>query len=130
MLFDDLNDTNFDMFAVKYYTNHQCTSVDEFTEDLNRLRYVKRLFNRFVETGELKTTLIINHLIVIYNVFENSAATRMLFFRVDRRLYSILKPFLLYLNRLPKVVKGVNGKDIVISDIPLNQITVKELRKI
>ena len=129
-LFDDLNDKNYLMFAMKYYNNPQCTSVEEFHEDLNKIKYVKRLFNRFLDTGELRTILILNHLIVIYNVFENEAATRMLFFRVEKKFYSILKPFLIFLNRLPETVKGIEGIDIHTSHIPLNETTIKELRKI
>ena len=129
-LFDDLNEKNYVMFAMKYYDNLQCTSIEEFNEDLNKIKYVKRLFNRFLETGELRIHLIMNHLIVIYNVFENEAATRMLFFRVERRFYSILKPFLLFMNRLPKVVRGIDGKNIITNEIPLNEMTIKELRKI
>ena len=129
-LFDDLNEKNYVMFAMKYYDNLQCTSIEEFNEDLNKIKYVKRLFNRFLETGELRTNLIMNHLIVIYNVFENEAATRMLFFRVEKRFYSILKPFLLFMNRLPKVVRGIDGNNIITNEIPLNEMTIKELRKI
>ena len=116
-LFDDLNDKNYLMFAMKYYDNRQCTSVEEFNEDLNKIKYVKRLFNRFLDTGELRTVLILNHLIVIYNVFENEAATRMLFFRVENKFHSILKPFLIFLDRLPKVVgvqsTGANAVDVL-----------------
>jgi|TARA_R110000744_G_scaffold121151_1_gene225666 hypothetical protein len=129
-LFDDLNDKNYLMFAMKYYNNPQCTSVEEFHEDLNKIKYVKRLFNRFLDTGELRTILILNHLIVIYNVFENEAATRMLFFRVEKKFYSILKPFLIFLNRLPETVRGIDSSDIQTSHIPLNETTIKELRKI
>ena len=129
-LFDDLNEKNYLHFAMKYYDNRQCTSVEEFNEDLNKIKYVKRLFNRFLETGELRTNLILNHLIVIYNVFENEAATRMLFFRVERKFYSILKPFLIFLNRLPEKVRGIDGEDIQTNHIPLNETTIKELRKI
>jgi hypothetical protein len=129
-LFDDLNEKNYLHFAMKYYDNRQCTSVEEFNEDLNKIKYVKRLFNRFLETGELRTNLILNHLIVIYNVFENEAATRMLFFRVEKKFYSILKPFLIFLNRLPEKVKGIDGEDIQTNHIPLNETTIKELRKI
>ena len=129
-LFDDLNDKNYMMFAMKFYDNPQCTSVEEFHEDLNKIKYVKRLFNRFLETGELRTNLILNHLIVIYNVFENEPATRMLFFRVEKKFYSILKPFLIFLNRLPETVRGIEGIDIHTSHIPLNETTIKELRKI
>ncbi len=129
-LFDDLNEKNYLHFAMKYYDNRQCTSVEEFNEDLNKIKYVKRLFNRFLETGELRTNLILNHLIVIYNVFENEAATRMLFFRVEKKFYSILKPFLIFLNRLPEKIKGIDGEDIQTNHIPLNETTIKELRKI
>ena len=129
-IFDDLNEKNYLHFAMKYYDNRQCTSVEEFNEDLNKIKYVKRLFNRFLETGELRTNLILNHLIVIYNVFENEAATRMLFFRVERKFYSILKPFLIFLNRLPEKVRGIDGEDIQTNHIPLNETTIKELRKI
>jgi len=129
-LFDDLNEKNYLHFAMKYYDNRQCTSIEEFNEDLNKIKYVKRLFNRFLETGELRTNLILNHLIVIYNVFENEAATRMLFFRVEKKFYSILKPFLIFLNRLPEKVKGIDGENIQTNHIPLNETTIKELRKI
>ena len=129
-LFDDLNDKNYIMFAMKFYDNRQCTSVEEFHEDLNKIKYVKRLLNRFLVTGELKTVLILNHLIVIYNVFENEAATRMLFFRIEKKFYSILKPFLIFLNRLPEKIRGIDGEDIQINHIPLNETTIKELRKI
>ena len=127
-LFDDLNEKNYVHFAMKYYDNLQCTSIEEFNEDLNKIKYVKRLFNRFLDTGELRIHLIMNHLIVIYNVFENEAATRMLFFRVERRFYSILKPFLLFMNRLPKVVRGIDGNNIITNEIPLNEMTIKEFR--
>ena len=129
-LFDDLNEKNYLHFAMKYYDNRQCTSIEEFNEDLNKIKYVKRLFNRFLEIGELRTNLILNHLIVIYNVFENEAATRMLFFRVEKKFYSILKPFLIFLNRLPEKIKGIDGEDIQTNHIPLNETTIKELRKI
>jgi len=129
-LFDDLNEKNYVHFAMKYYDNRQCTSIEEFNDDLNKIKYVKRLFNRFLETGELRTNLILNHLIVIYNVFENEAATRMLFFRVEKKFYSILKPFLIFLNRLPEKVKGIDGENIQTNHIPLNETTIKELRKI
>ena len=129
-LFDDLNEKNYIHYAMKYYDNRQCTSVEEFNEDLNKIKYVKRLFNRFLETGELRVNLILNHLIVIYNVFENEAATRMLFFRVEKKFYSILKPFLIFLNRLPEKVYGIDGENILTSHIPLNETTIKELRKI
>lgn len=129
-LFDDLNEKNYVHFAMKYYTNIQCTSVEEFNEDLNKIKYVKRLFNRFLETGELRINLIMNHLIVIYNVFETEAATRMLFFKVEKKFYSILKPFLIFMEKLPDKINGIDGKNINTKEIPLNETTIKELRKI
>jgi hypothetical protein len=129
-LFDDLNEKNYVHFAMKYYTNIQCTSIEEFTEDLNKIKHVKRLFNRFLETGELRTNLIMNHLVVIYNVFDTEGATRMLFFKVETKFHSILKPFLLFMEKLPEVVRGIDGNNIHTNDIPLNDTTIKELRKI
>ena len=130
MNFEKITSDNVLLFALKHYDNIQCTSIEEFHEDLNKIKYVKRLLNRFLETGELKTNLILNHLIVIYNVFENSAATRMLFFKVEKKFYSILKPFLIFLDRLPENIRGISGEDILTNHIPLNETTIKELRKI
>ena len=129
-LFDDLNEKNYVHFAMKYYVNIQCTSVEEFNEDLNKIKYVKRLFNRFLETGELRINLIMNHLEQKFYWVLEQTATRMLFFRVEKKFYSILKPFLLFMERLPEVVRGINGNDINTNDIPLNETTIKELRKI
>ena len=122
MVFNDLTSENYVLYTMKHYDNPQCTTVEEFNDDLNKIKYVKRLFNRFLETGELRTNLIMNHLIVIYNVFETEAATRMLFFKVEKKFYSILKPFLLFMERLPKVVKGIDGKDVVVNDLSLIHI--------
>ena len=121
MLFDDLTDANFLMFAMKEYTNQQCTNIDEFYDDLKKIKYIKRLINRFLESGKLKEILILNHLIVFYNVFDNKAATRLLFFKIEEKYWSVLKTFLIYLSMMPETVKGIRGKDIISSDIQLNQ---------
>ena len=128
MRFDDLTDANFLMFAMKEYTNQQCTNIDEFYDDLKKIKYIKRLINRFLESGKLKEILILNHLIVFYNVFDNKAATRLLFFKIEDKYWSVLKTFLIYLSMMPEIVKGIRGKDIISSDIQLNQEVIDKLR--
>jgi hypothetical protein len=128
MRFDDLTDANFLMFAMKEYTNQQCTNIDEFYDDLKKIKYIKRLINRFLESGKLKEILILNHLIVFYNVFDNKAATRLLFFKIEDKYWSVLKTFLIYLSMMPEIVKGVRGEDIISSDIQLNQEVIDKLR--
>ena len=128
MIFDDLTDANFLMFAMKEYSNQQCTNIDEFYDDLKKIKYIKRLINRFLENGKLKEILILNHLIVFYNVFDNKAATRLLFFKIEEKYWSVLKTFLIYLSMMPDVVGGIKGKDIISSDIQLNQEVVDKLR--
>jgi len=128
MIFDDLTDANFLMFAMKEYTNQQCTNIDEFYDDLKKIKYIKRLINRFLESGKLKEILILNHLIVFYNVFDNKAATRLLFFKIEEKYWSVLKTFLIYLSMMPETVKGIRGKDIISSDIQLNQEVIDKLR--
>ena len=128
MRFDDLTDANFLMFAMKEYTNQQCTNIDEFYDDLKKIKYIKRLINRFLESGKLKEILILNHLIVFYNVFDNKAATRLLFFKIEEKYWSVLKTFLIYLSMMPEIVKGIRGEDIISSDIQLNQEVIDTLR--
>jgi len=119
------------MFAMKYYTNPHCTDLLEFQDDLKRIRYIKRLFKKYRQSGELKERLIINHLVVIYNMFEPRAATRMLMFKLDEYL-DYLKPFLMMLSywQDPIKVGRVNGVLYKDSDIPLDQGIITELRKI
>ena len=128
MIFDDLTDANFLMFAMKEYSNQQCTNIDEFYDDLKKIKYIKRLINRFLESGKLKEIIILNHLIVFYNVFDNKAATRLLFFKIEEKYWSVLKTFLIYLSMMPETVKGIRGKDIISSDIKLNQEVIDKLR--
>ncbi len=128
MIFDDLTDANFLMFAMKEYSNQQCTNIDEFYDDLKKIKYIKRLINRFLENGKLKEILILNHLIVFYNVFDNKAATRLLFFKIEEKYWSVLKTFLIYLSMMPETVKGIRGKDVISSDIQLNQEVIDKLR--
>ena len=100
-LFAELNNENFELFAAKYYDNPACLSKEEFYHDIAKFKYIVRLFRRYRETGKVQERLLLNHIILIYNVFQIQAATRMLFYRVDEDLWSALKTFLVFLNYLP-----------------------------
>lgn len=121
---------NFDSEAGRSYIN-PIIDVDEFWEDLGRIKYVKRLFNKFRQTGDLKTNLIINHLMIMYNVFEPHALTRMLFFKFEG-YHSYLKPFLILLQRLPDQITPYTAPvpTLYTSDIIDNEFVVEELRKV
>jgi len=123
-----LSEENFVLFAMNHYENPQCRGINEFEEDLKRFKYLKRLFCRYKQDGELKERLILNHLIVLNNVFGVSAATKMLFFKIDEEFWPQLKTFLVFLNYLP--VEIIAEKRIKESDIPLDTNIVDILRKI
>lgn len=114
MKFDELNEDNYILFAIKYYDNPQAISQDDFFEDLSRFKYIKKLLRRYVKSGELKTTLLINHFIIVFNIF-NDAALPLLFFKIERDLWSSMKTFLLYLNRIPEYPKSF------LDDIPIDE---------
>lgn len=128
MLFKLLNEENFKLFAVKNYDNPQCHSMQEFEEDLTRIVYLKRLFRKYQRTKELRDRLILNHLITFYNVFGIEAASRMLFYKMDKDLLPILKTFLIYLHYIPVESKTIEGIDII--EIPLDEIVIKKLREL
>ena len=128
-MFDDLNEDNFLMYAMKAYTSPHYV-MSEFESDLKRTKYLKRLFRRYKITKSLKERLVLNHLILLYNVFGAEPATRILFFRIDESDYDVLKTFLIYLNYMPDIVKGINGKNIISSDILLDMNVAEILRKI
>ena|ERR1039458_5739733 len=127
--FDNLNEDNFLIYAAKSYDKPSVV-MSEFEEDLQRILYIKRLLTKYCKTGVLKERLLLNHLIVIYNVFGLEAATRMLFFKLEEKDLEIIKPFLIFLSYLPKKVLGINGKDYFTDDIPLDMGTVNVLREI
>lgn len=129
-MIDKVDETNFVIYAAKHYDNPQCFDTLEFYEDLARFKYLKRLFNRYEETGELKERLIINHLIILYNVFGNTA-TKLLFFKLNGYLH-MLKPFIVLLGRCPEAVHGIGleNKTIYASDITMDDKIVNLLRKI
>ncbi|MGA1048453.1 MAG: hypothetical protein ACO3UU_10600 [Minisyncoccia bacterium] len=101
MIFNELNEDNFLLFAIKNYENPQAVTKDDFEKDLNHFKYIKRLLKRYKKTGVLKTHLLINHFIVLYNIF-GEATTPMLFFKIEKEMWSQVKTFILFLNRLPE----------------------------
>jgi len=126
-----LDDSNFILYAAANYDNPQCYDTDEFYDDLKRFKYLKRLLNRYKETGELKERLILNHLTVIYNVFGSTPATRLLFFKLDG-YYDLLKPFLVLLGLMPDKVENIGPFDKTYNnvDIHMDNRIIKVLRKI
>lgn len=128
-MFDDLNEDNFMMYAAKCYTSPHCI-MSEFEGDIKRTKYLKRLFRRYKVTKSLKERLILNHIILLNNVFGTESTARILFYKTDERDYDILKTFLSYLNMMPEVVYGVNGKNIYTSDIPLETNVAEILSQI
>lgn len=128
-MIENLTEDNFQLFAMKYYENPQCTDLLEFQDDLRRIRYIKRLFKKYKQTGELKERLIINHLVVLYNMFDNRAMTRMLLLKLSE-YHDCLKPFLMLLNYWTVDVGLINNSKIVDSEVGLDQHIVKVLRNI
>jgi hypothetical protein len=104
MRFDELNESNYLLFAIKFYENPQAVTKEDFEDDLKRIKYIKRLLKRYKNTGELKTHLILNHLTVLFNVF-NDATVPLLFYNLDKELWPSIKSFLIFLNRLPEYPK-------------------------
>ena len=122
-----LNEPNFAFYAAKFYDNPNCLSPEEFLEDLNRIKYLKKLFYAFKNKGVLRERLIINHLVVLYNVFEPKACTRLLFFKLTE-YRDCLAPFLMYLGFLPELV-FINEQIIETKEIVINHGVVKALRR-
>jgi hypothetical protein len=125
-----LNEKNFLLFAMQHYDNPQCVEVEEFNDDLRRIKYIKRLFNQYDMDGVLKERLILNHIIVFFNVFQTRAATRILFFKIEEKFWPMLKTFLFYLRFMPEdKVESINGKDILVTDIQMDQGIINKLRE-
>ena len=123
MIFSELNEDNFLLFAIKNYENPQAVTKEDFDKDLNHFKYIKRLLKRYRNTGELKTHLLLNHFIILYNIF-GEAATPMLFFKIEKELWSVMKTFIVFLGRLPEYPKSD------IHDIKVDLNCMKELYKI
>ena len=124
---DYIDDDNFILFAAKHYDNPQCYDSEEFYDDLKRFKYLKRLFGKYEESGELRERLILNHLIILYNVFGD-VTTKMLFYKLEE-YYSYLLPFMVLLHRLPDKV-SIGNITVYTSDITMDMHIVEVLRKI
>ena len=99
MRFDELNEKNYLMFAIKHYDNPQSVTVDDFMEDMKKFKYLKRLLKRYLKTGVLRVNLILNHLIILFNVFGEGTIP-LLMYKLGEEYYSIIKTFLVYINRI------------------------------
>ena len=122
-----LTESTFLLYAMKHYDNPQCTEMSEFEEDMKRFQYLRKLFSRYRQENELKERLILNHLIVIYNVFGPDA-TNMLFMRLHE-YHEYLKPFVAYLNYMPSIIMYDDimiNADSIVSDAGI----VERLREI
>jgi len=120
-IFEELNEENFTLFAIRHYDNPQCTSTEEFYEDIRRFRYLKRLLKRYHKTGELRERLILNHIIVLCNLFGVDNTLRMLEFKLEKEFWPTLKTCLLYLGYVDEKWK---------TEIPLDEEVTKRMREI
>ena len=123
MIFNELNEDNFLLFAIKHYENPQAVTKEDFDRDLNHFKYIKRLLKRYKNSGQLKTHLLLNHFIILYNIF-GEATTPMLFFKIEKELWSALKSFIVFLGRFPEYPHSD------IHDIQVDMLCLTELYKI
>jgi len=123
MIFNELCDDNFLLFAIKNYENPQAVTKEDFDRDLNHFKYIKRLLKRYKRDGILKTHLLLNHFIILYNIF-GEAATPMLFYKIEEDLWSTMKTFVVFLGKLPEYPK------CYIHDILLDDYCLSELCKV
>jgi hypothetical protein len=126
MVSEKLTENNFLVYAMHHYDNPQCHSILEFEEDMKRFLYLKKLLSRYKNNGELRERLILNHIIVLYNIFGESA-TRMLFYKIDSSCWDTLVTFLVYLERMPDDLPEFG---IVTSSIMLDENIINTLRTI
>lgn len=126
MISENLNESNFLLYAMHHYDNPQCYSLVEFEEDIKKFLYLKKLFGRYKNGGDLRERLILNHIIVLYNVFGD-CTTKMLFYKIDKECWPALITFLVYLNRMPETLPEFG---IVLSDVSLDETIISNLRKI
>jgi len=123
MIFNELNEENFLLFAIKNYENPQAVTKEDFDKDLHHFKYIKRLLKKYKNTGELKTHLLLNHFIILYNIF-GEATTPMLFFKIEKELWTTLKTFIIFLNKLPEYPK------CYLHDIPVDLECLSQLQRI
>jgi hypothetical protein len=128
-MFERLDDENFMMYALKMYQKKNCI-MSEFELDLKHVKYLKRLFRKYKLNKDLKERLIVNHIIILNNVFGPEALVRILFLKIHPSDYDVLKTFLLYLNLLPEMIHGIYGNTIETKDIHIDLEIVKKLREL
>ena len=124
-MFDKLTKKNFEMYSMKMYINPQCEDIEEFYEDMNRIKYIKRLLGRYHNKGLLRERLVLNHIIILNNLFGSEACCRILFFRIERKFHLYLKEFLQYLQYLPKEIPEVE-----LDEIPMDHKVKKILEEL
>ena len=125
-----LNEENYILYAMKVYDNPSCNSLEEFYKDLNQVKYIKRLLNRYHKKGELRERLILNHIITFCNIFGGPQASKLLFFKLSDELYPALKTFLSFLNLMPDIIYGARNKPLCNVDIPSDLRVTKILRNL
>ena len=123
MIFNELTEDNFLLFAIKNYENPQAVTKEDFDKDLNHFKYIKRLLKRYKNTGQLKTHLRLNHFIILYNIF-GEATTPMMFFKIEEDLWPSMKTFIMFLGKLPEYPKSA------MHDIQPDLYCLQELYKI
>ena len=125
MLYEPLSEDNFLLYAIKMYDNPSCKGMNEFYEDLNRIKYIKRLFNKYDTKKILKERLLLNHIMILNNVFGVEGCSRILFFKIESKYHSYLKSFLTFLQILPKRIP-----EIKIEDVPTDHRILTILKQI
>ena len=123
MIFTELTSENFLLFAIKHYENPQAVTKEDFEKDLNHFKYIKRLLKRYRNTGELKAHLLLNHFIILYNIF-GEGTTAMLFYKIEEDMWNIMKTFVVFLDKLPEYPK------CFIHDVEIDEYCLSELGRI
>ena len=123
MIFTELTSENFLLFAIKHYENPQAVTKEDFEKDLNHFKYIKRLLKRYRNTGELKAHLLLNHFIILYNIF-GEGTTAMLFYKIEEEMWDIMKTFVVFLDKLPEYPK------CFIHDVKIDEYCLSELGRI
>ena len=123
MIFTELTSENFLLFAIKHYENPQAVTKEDFEKDLNHFKYIKRLLKRYRNTGELKAHLLLNHFIILYNIF-GEGTTSMLFYKIEEEMWTIMKTFVVFLDKLPEYPK------CFIHDVEIDEYCLSELGRI
>jgi hypothetical protein len=130
-MLERIDDSNFLLFCARHYDNAQCHDTEEFYEDLRRIKYIKKLITRYIDTGDLKERLILNHIIILQNVFGPHALCKIIFLKMESQL-KYIKPFLVMLNIMPEKVYNVgkDGKTYITDEIEMDPVIIEALRKI